>query len=315
MIFTAIILKLSDLLEDKWCSMIPGVSEKSVKDVIGSVKRKLNYGMEVHTNQNYYHTGPHHDDIMLGIYPHISHELRGDSNSFTFGVLTSGFTAVTNSFISAILRDTKAFILDGQIQMLEYADFFQSGYQLKRDKDVYHYLNKVASGEPEQRRRGLSHRVVRDMVELLEIKNVEELLLKVDNILEVLQSSYDGQKNPADIQKLKGRIREFEEELIWAHFGVQVKNVKHLRLKFYTGDIFTEQPERIRDVLPILEEFKRTKPTIISLALDPEGSGPDTHYKVLQAIADAVRLWSRGGGFKQSENLWLSQCLVSIPSS
>jgi len=44
-------------------------------------------------------------------------------------------------------------------------------------------------------------------------------------------------------------------------------------------------------VQPILQQFRDLKPTVISLALDPEGSGPDTHYKVLQAIADAVKLW------------------------
>ena len=27
--------------------------------------------------------------------------------------------------------------------------------------------------------------------------------------------------------------------------------------------------------------------------MDPEGSGPDTHYKVHQTIAQAVRLWSK----------------------
>jgi glucosamine-6-phosphate deaminase len=66
-----------------------------------------------------------------------------------------------------------------------------------------------------------------------------------------------------------------------------------LRLLFYNGAIFTENPDRERDVTPILEELRTLKPDIISLAFDPEGSGPDTHYKVLQAIADAVRLWGR----------------------
>ncbi|KPL11328.1 MAG: hypothetical protein AMS26_20185 [Bacteroides sp. SM23_62] len=88
-------------------------------------------------------------------------------------------------------------------------------------------------------------------------------------------------------------VREFEEELIWAHYGVPVKNVHHLRLGFYKGDIFTEQPDRSRDVTPILEAFRKIKPTVISLAFDPEGSGPDTHYKVLQAIAAAVREWGK----------------------
>ena len=81
--------------------------------------------------------------------------------------------------------------------------------------------------------------------------------------------------------------------MVWAHFGYKVENVHHLRLGFYTGDIFTEQPDRERDVLPILEQLRALKPTVISLAFDPEGSGPDTHYKVLQAIAEAVRMWSK----------------------
>jgi glucosamine-6-phosphate deaminase len=46
-------------------------------------------------------------------------------------------------------------------------------------------------------------------------------------------------------------------------------------------------------VYPILEEFRKYSPTLISLALDPEGSGPDTHYKVLQAIAGAVKEWQK----------------------
>ena len=34
------------------------------------------------------------------------------------------------------------------------------------------------------------------------------------------------------------------------------------------------------------------KPTVITLALDPKGNGPDTHYKVMQAIAEARRCWN-----------------------
>jgi glucosamine-6-phosphate deaminase len=42
------------------------------------------------------------------------------------------------------------------------------------------------------------------------------------------------------------------------------------------------------DVKPILNLFEKIKPTIITLALDPEGSGPDTHYKTLIALSDAI---------------------------
>ena len=88
-------------------------------------------------------------------------------------------------------------------------------------------------------------------------------------------------------------IREFEEELVWAHYGIMVKNVHHLRLGFYQGNTFSNQPDFERDVLPILEDFRKYKPTVISLAMDPQGSGPDTHYKVLQAIARAVEAWNK----------------------
>ncbi len=302
-------LTLCDLKDDKWCAQIPNLSEDTVQSVIESIKQKLAKGLSNDENQRYYHTGPHHDDIMLGLFPRISHELRGSSNEFTFSVLTSGFTAVTNRFIIDILKDSLEFMDAGQVQMLNYPDFFEKGFAFKRDKDVYHYLNKVASGEPHERRRGLSHRIIRDMVELYGIKSKEELREKIEDIVYTLEQSYDGQKNPVDIQQLKGRIREFEEELVWAHFGVQVKNVKHLRLGFYKGDIFTEQPQRNRDVTPILEEFRRFRPTVISLALDPEGSGPDTHYKVLQALAEAIRLWGRETDISQLKivgyrNVW-----------
>jgi glucosamine-6-phosphate deaminase len=219
--------------------------------------------------------------------------LRDESNKAVFSILTSGFTAVTNNFVIDILNDSLQFLENGNIQMVNYPDFFEQGYKLKWDKDVYHYLNKVASGEPHERRRGLAHRIVRAVVQIYNSKSISDLKQDINHCLSVLKNSYEGQKNPVEIQKLKGMIREFEEELVWAHFGIQVKNVHHLRLGFYTGDIFTEQPTISRDVEPILKELRKIKPTIISLAFDPEGSGPDTHYKVLEAIAEAVKLWGQ----------------------
>ncbi|WP_282038099.1 glucosamine-6-phosphate isomerase [Saccharicrinis aurantiacus] len=285
-------LELSDLQADTYCSLIPNLSLDTVQEVVNSVTAKIEKGLRKEKDQTFYHTGPHHDDIQLGIQPHVNRILRDPSNESVFSVLTSGFTAVTNDFVTETLNSIKRLLDEGRIQMVDFPDFFESGYKFKWDKDVYHFLLNVASEESLERVRGLCHRVVRAIVQIWDVYNKEELRNTINAILANIRDSYDGQKNPPKIQKLKGMIREFEEELVWAHSGVQVKNVRHLRLGFYTGDIFTEQPNRDRDVAPILAEFKKEKPTVISLALDPEGSGPDTHYKVLQAIADAVRLWS-----------------------
>ena len=43
----------------------------------------------------------------------------------------------------------------------------------------------------------------------------------------------------------------------------------------------------------LLEEVA---PDVVSVALDPEASGPDTHYKVLQAVTEALRRYERQRG-------------------
>jgi glucosamine-6-phosphate deaminase len=285
-------LTLDDLREDRHCTLIPGLDEDTVSEVIDSTMAKFGRGMESEKNQVFYHTGPHHDDIMLGINPVIQRTIRDDSNEHFFSVLTSGFTAVTNRFVIDALRDAREFLDKGMMKMTTYPDFFDSGYKYKRDKDVNHYLLKVASGEKYERRRGLAHRIVRDMVGLYGLKSIEDLGNKIDEIITILEGSYDGEINSPDIQELKGMIREYEEELVWAHLGVETKKVHHLRLGFYTGEVFSDQPKMERDVEPVLEKLREIKPTVVSLAFDPEGSGPDTHYKVLQVIAAALRRWS-----------------------
>lgn len=286
-------LMLEDLKADKYCKMIPGLSENTVQTVIDSMLAKLHKGMEKEVNQVYYHTGPHHDDIMLGIMPATNRQSRDASNELHFSVLTSGFTAVTNRFLIDLLNDTKDLLNNGKIEMTDFPDFFKDGYKYKWDKDIYHYLDNIAAQNEDEKRRGVCHRLVRAIVSVWGVKSKEHLRETIYEILADLKNSYDGGKNPPKIQKIKGMIREFEEELVWAHYGIMVKNVHHLRLGFYQGNIFGSQPDFERDVLPILEDFRKYKPTVISLAMDPQGSGPDTHYKVLQAIARAVEAWNK----------------------
>ena len=313
-----------DLESDPYCRLIPDLNNATVQSVMDSIILKIHKGLEHEQNQVYLHTGPHHDDIMLGLFPHITHQVREASNKFHFAVLTSGFTAVTNSFIKLALIVTKRFLDLKRIEMVRYHDFFESGYKFKWDKDVYHYLDKVAANDQEGQQRGLSHRIVRAIVDLYKVKDEEELRDRINEIISILNRSYDGEKNPPKIQQLKGMIREFEEELVWAHYGVQVKDIEHLRLGFYTGDIFTEQPTRERDSTPVLEMIRRVKPTVISLAFDPEGSGPDTHYNVLQAIADALKMYSQEQDVKDLRiwgyrNVWYrfrpSEAEVIVPVS
>ena len=285
-------ISIDELKENKYTALIPKLNEDNIAKVVDKTKAKIRKGLQKHKNQRYLHTGPHHDDIMLGIFPDVITQLREASNEFHFAIMTSGFTAVTNIMMSHLLQSSLDLIAQDRIQMIYYPNFFTDGYQFKWDKDVSHYLNKVSERDEAGKLRGVCHRLIRSMVSIYKLQSVEDLKKALKKDIKVLNDSYDGEKNPKDIQQLKGMLREFEEELVWAHFGVPVKNIEHLRLGFYSGDIFTEEPNKHRDVEPILDLLRRIDPTVISVAFDPEGSGPDTHYKVLQAIAEALRKWS-----------------------
>ena len=286
-------LSLKDLQDDSVCQKIPNLDTETVGKIINEIDKKVQRGINTEKNQIYYHTGPHHDDIMLGMMPHIIHLIREPSNKHYFTNMTSGFTSVTNSFILRILKQTLEFIIEDKVQMVRYSDFFDRGYKTKWDKDVFHYLDSIANDNLYEQNRGLSHRVIRILVDIFQLKSKNELIGTIETITSKLKKCYDGEKNSPQIQKFKGMIREYEEELVWANYGVRVRDIDHLRLGFYQGDVFTETPEVRRDVIPVLDHLRQKKPTVISLALDPEGSGPDTHYKVLQTIANAVRLWAK----------------------
>lgn len=282
-------LTLDDLKNDERCRMIPNLNENTVQEVIKATEEKLLRGTLSYENKIIYNTGPHHDDIMLGIMPLTNRQLRHPKNDVHFAVMTSGYNSVTNQFVLNALKDTLSFIEKDEIQMIHYPDFFEEGYKHKFDKDIYHYLDNVARKNQNEMNRGFCHRLLRCSVEIWQFKNIHELKDKYLSLIEILENSYDGEQNTPDVQLLKGKIREFEEELVWAYNGVQVKNVHHLRLGFYQGGGVQME----RDVLPILNQLRELQPDIISLTLDPEGSGPDTHYKVLQATAAAIAEWNK----------------------
>lgn len=286
-------LTLEDLQNDERCRMIPNLSLDTVNEVIKSIENKLYTGSLTTTNKVIYNSGPHHDDIMLGIMPLTNRQLRPASNDVHFAVMTSGYNSVTNGFLLNSFKMALEFLEKDEIQMVHYPDFFEEGYKHKLDKDIYHYLDNVARDNQYEMNRGFCHRLIRRSVGIWNISNIEELKNKYAEVIDILEKSYDGEKNTEDIQQLKGMIREFEEELVWAYNGVQVNNVHHLRLGFYKDKGISKGPNMERDVMPILEQFRKYQPDIISVTIDPEGSGPDTHYKVLQATAAAVAEWSK----------------------
>ena len=293
-------LSKEDYNSNKLTKLVLEKTKKSPKqigqEIYDAIIERLQKGMQPVSNQVILHTGPHHDDIPLGYLPYINHLVREPSNRHHFVTMTSGFTAVTNSYMLGLLEDLKIFLHNADFRERFKERYFDPEFKEGKDKDIHLYLDGLAAHSRTIRKEAVSRRLLRNMIEIYEEDNINYLEDRVDELINYFKTQYPGKKDIPHVQKLKGMMREFEEEIVWAFFGFNTSSVTHMRLGFYQGDIFTENPEMNRDVLPILELLKQINPTIVTVALDPEGSGPDTHYKVLQATSEALKLYEQQTG-------------------
>ena len=267
----------------------PGLARQVEARLIARIDR----GARIRTGQIFLHTEPHHDDLMLGYLPAMVRHIRDASNSHYFVTLTSGFTAVTNAFMLRHLRNLKTFLERGEFAALAKREYFDPASQLGRNRDMWQYLDGLAAHDAVKREEGEARRLLRNLIEIFEESNLDNLRDRIDELISYFETQYPGKKDLPYIQQLKGMMREWEADCLWGYFGFNASAVLHARLGFYKGDLFSEEPTIDRDVRPILQLLKRTRPTIVSTTLDPEGAGPDTHYKVMQALTEAVRQYEQ----------------------
>jgi len=143
---------------------------------------------------------------------------------------------------------------------------------------------------------GEMRRLYRNLVEIYDEKDRQTLKDRIAELISYFETQYPGKKDLDHIQKLKGMCREWEADCLWGYFGWRGESIRHLRLGFYTGDVFLAEPTIGRDVLPIVKILREVKPDVITLALDPEASGPDTHYKTLQVLSESLKLYEEESG-------------------
>ncbi len=290
-------LSQSDFENDRFGRLLLEVGknvEATREQVRARLIAKLKEGIKIETGKRFLHTEPHHDDIMLGYLPYVVRHIREHSNRHFFATLTSGFTAVTNAFMIERLNNLQELLgnkANGALKDFLHALEQAGDLDFEKDVDVWIYLDGVAANAEERKIEGYSRRLARNIMQLYGLKDLNALTEKIEELIGYFKSQYPGQKDDPDKQQLKGMCREWEGDCLWGYFGWHSDAIDHLRLGFYKGDIFNEEPTLERDVEPVLELLRRRTPDIITVALDPEASGPDTHYKVLQAINEALKLY------------------------
>ena len=290
-------LSIKDIKEDIYGKVMLEKERSNIREITRRIdkefKERVYRGIEEIENTVFLHTAPHHDDIMLGYLPYILHLVRKATNLHYFATLTSGFTSITNTYIFSQIENLEKNLKEGRLKRL----FAESGYfspenTVGRNRDIYRYLDGVAAGKEEIKSEAEARRMFRNISEIAGSTEQNSVVKMMNKLKREILNSYPGKKDIPELQKLKGMVREWEEELLWAHLGISCNNIFHLRLGFYTGDIFTPQPEWDRDIKPFLAILEKVKPDVVTVAFDPEGTGPDTHYKVLQIIAEALKIYS-----------------------
>ncbi len=270
------------------------------------------------------HTAPHHDDIILGYLPYVTNAVRRRSTRHCFAYMTSGFNAVTNSYMYQAVTDLLERLQRGDFRQRFRPDFFEADNVLARRIDTSHYFQGVARHHEELKQEAQAQRLLRNLIELYEDDNLDNVRERLVELVNYFHTQYPGKKDMPIVQQLKGRTREWESDLKWAYYGFTGEAVRHLRLGFYKGDIFTEIPTIDRDVRPILDLLLEINPDVLTVAFDPEGSGPDTHYKVLQAVAHALQLFEQESGRNDVQvlgyrNVWFrfhpSEANLYVPTS
>lgn len=257
---------------------------------------RINRSLQIPKNQIILHTAPHHDDIALGYLPYLVRLMRESSNGHYFNYLTSGFNAVTNNYMLRQIQNAQFFIQEAHFKTLIRENYFDPHNLHYRNRDIFQYLDGLAANNQYAMNEGDARRLLRNLVEIFEEDAFDNLQNRIRELSNYFQTQYPGKKDLPYIQQLKGMTREWEADIKWGYFGFTCESVIHSRLGFYKGEIFTEEPTIDRDVQPILQTFRKVKPTIMTVAFDPEGSGPDTHYKVLQAVSTALRLYEKESG-------------------
>jgi len=297
--------RLSDLTREDFNSirsskLLLSKEKRNHKEMIKELEEtyisRIMTAMDIPKSKTILHTAPHHDDIMLGYLPYLVRLMREGSNRHFFNYLTSGFNAVTNSYMLEQVGEAQKFLMTRDFHELLKENYFDPLNQAFRDRDVLQYLDGIAAADPFAMTEGNARRLLRNLVEIFEEDSFENLQFRIEELINYFTTQYPGKKDLPYIQQLKGMTREWEADILWGYFGFSCQSVIHSRLGFYKGDIFTEEPQVDRDVRPVLNTLKKIKPDIISVAFDPEGSGPDTHYKVLQAVAEALKLYEQESG-------------------
>jgi glucosamine-6-phosphate deaminase len=311
----------------------PETLEDLKKCAIQRLEEKVEGGLRAMSGQSktILHTAPHHDDIMLsyhgamhamlgrplpgantsgrkrplGVDSELGEEFNDNTNHFAY--LTSGFNSVPDDFLENWVD-----AMSGANDSYRFVSSAVSSGDLNKTYDAIMTEFRIAfsSGDLKAQERIEKVIFLRKVAEVFDVdvacsKNtlIEELKAKIESVRSDYLESSDSCEDTAITKcakMLKGCMRESEVDRVWALSSVPNERLHHLRSKFYMEK---KTPTTADDAMPVANLIRRLRPDMLTVALDPEGTGPDTHYKVLQIVADGIRVSLERGDLRDNKLL------------
>lgn len=242
--------------------------QQVVQVVIPKLEQKLQQGRKIITNKTIVHTAPHHDDIVLGYHPFAMRLLEKNKNHILY--VTNGSNGVSDEYVIDLLQACLQ-IDKTMVQQIVFESFYQQ------------LLEQFAQAFRDQ-----NHEKIEQVRRFVFLKIMVEVFgcTTADQLYEQLICLSDTLPMSPYLDLLKGRLRQSESDSKWMILQGHCDNVTHFGASFYDDDSYQAID---RDVQALTAYLEQTQPDIITVALDPCGVGPTTHFISLQVIAKALQ--------------------------
>jgi glucosamine-6-phosphate deaminase len=185
-----------DFRQDRFAALVlerrPEPFHELAATVTANLIARIERGSQATLDTRFLHTEPHHDDLMLGYLPYIVRHVRDASNTHYFACLTSGFTAVTNEFIRERLGWAVSFLDHDEYRTLMQEGYFTPHNAIDRNRDVWQFLDGVASDNVDMRNEGIARRTIRDIIELYDITDTEAIRQRLLELMAVFRHAVPG---------------------------------------------------------------------------------------------------------------------------
>ncbi len=244
-----------------------------------NVIQKIKRGLAPIIGQTILHTAPHHDDIVLGYYAYAIRNFASNRNHILY--MTNGSNGVSNAYLLQLLKN----IHDNSLWYYQ-VDLFAIDYQTS----IRDFAQAYKAGDEQQMEQSRQAIFLQIIIDVFRLQTLEQLRHAIDWVSDYCANNHRTQQ--ADDQliiRLKGRVRQSESDCKWMISKASVDGVRHFDAQFYYDDTAAALQQ---DVCNFVTYLHQVQPDVITVAMDPCGVGPQSHFATLQVIAQALQLYN-----------------------